>query len=52
MPGFNDIIGHEMIKEHFKKAIETNHVSHAYIMTGEAGMGRRNRVCSATPASR
>ena len=31
MPGFNDIIGHEMIKEHFKKAIETNHVSHAYI---------------------
>lgn len=42
MPGFNDIIGHEMIKEHFKKAIETNHVSHAYILTGEAGMGRKS----------
>ncbi len=42
MPGFKDIIGHEMIKEHFQKAIETNHVSHAYILTGEAGMGRKS----------
>lgn len=39
---FQDIIGHEMIKEHFQKAIETNHVSHAYILTGEAGMGRKS----------
>ncbi|HIX15559.1 MAG TPA: DNA polymerase III subunit delta' [Candidatus Hungatella pullicola] len=42
MPGFKDIIGHERIKEHFQKAIETNHVSHAYILTGEAGMGRKS----------
>lgn len=42
MPGFKDIIGHEVIKEHFQKAIETNHVSHAYILTGEAGMGRKS----------
>lgn len=42
MPGFHDIIGHEMIKDHFQKAIETNHVSHAYILTGEAGMGRKS----------
>ncbi len=42
MPGFQDIIGHERIKEHFKKAIESNHVSHAYILTGEAGMGRKS----------
>lgn len=42
MPGFNDIVGHEMIIEHFKKAIKTGKVSHAYILTGEAGMGRKS----------
>ncbi|WP_313259809.1 DNA polymerase III subunit delta' [Lacrimispora sp.] len=42
MPGFKDIIGHERIKEHLQKAIESNHVSHAYILTGEAGMGRKS----------
>ena len=42
MPGFNDIIGHDTIKEHLKKAIESNHVSHAYILTGETGMGRKS----------
>lgn len=42
MPGFTDIIGHEKIKEHLQKAIELNHVSHAYILTGEAGMGRKS----------
>ncbi|MBT9774998.1 DNA polymerase III subunit delta' [Clostridium sp. MCC353] len=42
MPGFGDILGHDMIKEHFKKAIEAHKVSHAYILTGEAGMGRKS----------
>ena len=42
MPGFNDIIGHDTIKEHLKKAIESDHVSHAYILTGETGMGRKS----------
>ncbi len=42
MPGFLDIIGHENIKEHLQRAIESNHVSHAYILTGEAGMGRKS----------
>lgn len=41
MAGFQDIIGHEMIKEHFKKAIEHDKVSHAYILAGEEGMGRK-----------
>lgn len=41
MAGFQDIIGHEMIKNHFKKAIEFHKVSHAYILTGEEGMGRK-----------
>ncbi|MEG0564825.1 MAG: DNA polymerase III subunit delta' [Hungatella sp.] len=42
MPGFQDILGHEMIKEHFQKAIEAQKVSHAYILSGEAGMGRKS----------
>ena len=39
---FQDILGHEMIKEHFQKAIEAQKVSHAYILSGEAGMGRKS----------
>ncbi len=42
MLSFQDIIGHDQIKEHFQKAIETHKVSHAYILTGEAGMGRKS----------
>lgn len=39
---FQDIIGHEQIKEHFIKAIKAHQVSHAYILAGEAGMGRKS----------
>lgn len=39
---FQDIIGHDQIKEHFQNAIENHKVSHAYILTGEAGMGRKS----------
>ncbi|MBQ7794974.1 MAG: DNA polymerase III subunit delta, partial [Lachnospiraceae bacterium] len=39
---FNDILGNDMIKEHFQKAIENNKISHAYILTGEAGTGRKS----------
>ena len=42
MLGFNDILGHEQIKEHFRNAVETGKVSHAYILSGEAGMGRKS----------
>ena len=42
MPGFKDILGHEQIKEHFKQAVQTGKVSHAYILSGEAGMGRKS----------
>ena len=31
MLGFNDILGHEQIKEHFRNAVQTGKVSHAYI---------------------
>lgn len=42
MPGFQDILGHDVIKEHLKKAIESKKVSHAYILAGEAGMGKKS----------
>ena len=41
MSGFHDIIGHEKVKEHLQKAIEYHRVSHAYILSGEEGMGRK-----------
>ena len=40
--GFQDILGNDMIKEHFKKAIENNKISLAYILTGEEGTGRKS----------
>ena len=40
--GFQDILGNDMVKDHFKNAIEGHKVSHAYILTGEAGMGRKS----------
>ena len=38
---FKDILGHEQIKEHFQNAAATGKVSHAYILSGEAGMGKK-----------
>lgn len=41
MAGFHDIIGHDKVKDHLRKAIEYHKVSHAYILSGEEGMGRK-----------
>ena len=41
MAGYKDIIGNEQIKEHFKNAIRLNRVSHAYILNGDRGMGKK-----------
>ena len=41
MPGFSDILGNEMIKEYFERTLANGQISHAYILTGEAGMGRK-----------
>lgn len=40
MAGFQDIIGQEQIKEHLQNAIETDKVSHAYIIGGERSSGK------------
>lgn len=41
MAGFKDILGNENILEHFSKAMENEKISHAYIINGERGMGKK-----------
>lgn len=41
MPNYSDIIGHEDIVKHFKSSIELGKVSHAYILNGEKGSGKK-----------
>ena len=41
MPGFRDIVGHGQIIEHFQNAIKMDKISHAYILAGEKGSGKR-----------
>ena len=39
--GFKGIVGHEDIIAHFKSSIETGNVAHAYIISGDAGSGKK-----------
>lgn len=41
MNSFSDIIGYDEVKEHFKSAIRLGKLSHAYILEGETGMGKK-----------
>lgn len=41
MSAFEKVIGHEQIIEHFQNAIRLNKISHAYILNGEEGAGKR-----------
>ena len=41
MADFKDIIGQHQIKEHFLNAIKAGQPSHAYILNGETGSGRK-----------
>ena len=41
MPGFKDIIGHKQVIEHLENAMKLNKVSHAYILNGEKGSGKK-----------
>lgn len=40
MAGFGEIIGHEQIIQNMKNAIRYDKISHAYILSGEEGMGK------------
>ena len=39
--GFESVIGHEDIIRHFQKALETEKISHAYILSGDKGSGKK-----------
>lgn len=41
MQGFGQIIGHESIIQHLQNAIASHKISHAYILHGEEGMGKK-----------
>lgn len=41
MAGFSDVLGHEQTISHMKNAIQLNKVSHAYIINGEKGAGKK-----------
>lgn len=41
MAGFDDIRGQSGVITHFKNAIKLNKISHAYILNGERGMGKK-----------
>lgn len=41
MAGLGNVIGQESIVTHMKNAIKLHKISHAYILNGEAGMGKK-----------
>lgn len=41
MAGFADVLGHDQTIAHMKRAIELDKVSHAYIINGEKGSGKK-----------
>lgn len=41
MADFKDIIGHEQVIHHLQNAIRQKKISHAYLLCGEAGSGKR-----------
>ena len=41
MSRFRDIVGQEQLREHLENAIKTDKISHAYILNGEKGMGKK-----------
>ena len=40
MHDFSDVIGQDAVKEHLLRAVESDRVSHAYLLIGENGMGK------------
>ena len=41
MSGFKEIVGQEHIVTHIKNAVQLNKISHAYMICGEKGMGKK-----------
>lgn len=40
MAGFSDITGHEQLVSYFLRSLKNGNISHAYILSGEEGMGK------------
>lgn len=40
MNTFNDIVGHESVKEHLRNSIASGQISHAYLISGPKGSGK------------
>lgn len=41
MGSFKDVVGHKDILKYISSAVENNRVSHAYILNGERGSGKK-----------
>ena len=41
MADINDILGNERVKEHFIAAVHHKKISHAYIIEGDKGSGKK-----------
>ncbi len=41
MSGFKDVVGHKNIIQYIGNAVKTDKVSHAYILNGEKGSGKK-----------
>ena len=41
MTGFKDVVGHRDIIQYIQDAVEQNKVSHAYILNGQRGAGKK-----------
>lgn len=41
MSGFKDVVGHKNIIKYIESAVSADAVSHAYILNGERGSGKR-----------
>lgn len=41
MNGFKDVVGHKNIIQYIKNAVEQNKLSHAYILNGQRGSGKK-----------
>ena len=52
MSGFRNIYGHEKTIAHLRSAIVLDQVSHAYLISGDEGMGKKTlaRAFAQTPA--
>lgn len=40
MAGFSDVTGHEQLVSYFLRSLQHGNISHAYILSGEEGMGK------------